>query len=144
MIIGLTPMPALVHFLGTMFTQTLIAIVGLLAFVLIFMVIPTSKEGDKPFFEKYTKHIAVIAAAIAIAIFISSSGFGLIPGLPSITIGSFGTSGFSISTETAIVIILVVATIVLIWFLTREGKEKKKGKLVGYEPGKPVPVYENE
>lgn len=144
MILVFTPLSALVTFLGTMFTQTFVAIATMLAFILIFyMLVPPSKEGEKSIFEKYAKHIAVIAAVIVIAIFISSGGFGIFPGLPSIAIGSPGTPNFALSTEIQLIIVLIIVTAVIIWFLTKGEKgEKKKGKIVGYRPGEPVPVYE--
>lgn len=139
MIIVFTPMSALVHFLGTMFTQTFVAMATLLAFVLIFyMLVPPAKEGEKSIFQKYAKHIAVIAAVITIAIFISSGGFGIFPGLPNIAVGSPGTPGFALSTETQLIIALVIITIIVVWFLTRDGKGRR---IVRY---KSVPVYEGE
>ena len=141
MIIVFTPLSALVTFLGTMFTQTFVAMATILSFILIFyMLVPPSKEGDKPIFQKYTKHIAVIAAVIVIAIFISSGGFGIFPGLSNIVIGSPGTPSFTLSTETQLIIVLVIVTVIIIWFLTREEKEKKR-KIIGYKAGEPVPVY---
>ena len=139
MIIIFTPLSALVHFLGTMFTQVFVAMATLLAFVLIFyMLVPPSKEGEKSIFQKYAKHIAVIAAVITIAIFISSGGFGIFPGLSTIAIGSPGTPGFALSTETQLIIALVIITIIVVWFLTRDGKGRR---VVRY---KSVPVYEGE
>jgi len=139
MIIIFTPLSALVTFLGNMIGQTFVAMVVLLAFVLIFyMLVPPSKEGEKSIFQKYAKHIAVIAAVITIAIFISSGGFGIVPGLPNIAIGSPGTPGFALSTETQLIIALIIITIIVVWFLTRDGKERR---IIRY---KSVPVYEGE
>ena len=144
MIVVFTPLSALIHFLSNMFTQTFIAMVSLLSFILIFyMLVPPSKEGEENFFKKYTKHIAVIVAVIVMAIFISSSGFGIFPGLSEMVIGAPWTPDFALSTETQLIIALVIITIVVIWFLTKGEKEekKKRGKIIGYRPGEPVPVY---
>lgn len=127
-IIAYTPAGfALTSFLSGLFGGTLIVVMTILAALMVlFMLVPllTGKglEAAKP--GKALAVLIIIAIGIAIAVFISSGGAALFPGitLPGATVPSIPISLPalpSVSTTDIAIILLVVVTGVAVWFLLR-------------------------
>lgn len=118
-VIGFTPIgPQLISFadyLAVLFTDAAVVIVTLLVFLMIlFMLIPTTKqEGLKGWWNI----LIIVAAVIALALFFNAGGgaiFGIFGGIG----GGLGISGQDIA-----ILVLVLITVFVIYWLTKGEKE---------------------
>ena len=120
-VVGYTPVGVqLINFadyLGALFSDAAVVIVTLLVFLMIvFMLVPTQEAGLK----KWWNILIVIAALIALAIFLNAGG-GTIFGI----FGNFSSS-FGLSAQDIAVIVLLLLTVAVIYWLTKG--EKSSGK----------------
>lgn len=115
-------------FFATFFAQTLGIFVGILGFLMItWLLLALVGEDYKPDAKKYVKYLVLIGAILAIATYISSGGTAIFPGFviePGfvIPIEISGLTVYQIG-----IIIVVLLTILAIWYMTREKEETKKG-----------------
>lgn len=109
------------EFFSRFFTQTSIVFVTLLVGMMIIGLLPgLSGENWKTFWEdKKIGPLTFILILIGIGIFVMSGGPQLFGEVNVIT---------GLSTEDIVVIVLVLATIAVIWYMVREPKEKTKGE----------------
>lgn len=132
---------SLTVFFGTFFTQTMVVLTTMLAFVLIlYMVIPHASVDDmlkEPM--KYAKYLVPFALLAALALFFASGApaiFGINIGSPS----GIGLPGLNLSSQDITTIVLILIFLLIVYVLTRGDKSKEK-KIVRF---KSVPVYEGE
>ena len=137
---------SLTTFFGAFFTQTMVILTTMLAFMLIiFMFIPHTSVGDfmkEPM--KYAKYFIPLALVAVLAIFFASGG----PKIFGINIGSVGGGlnfpGLGLSSQDIVTLIMILGFLLLVLYLTRGGSDEdkgkdKKGKIVGWNP-----VYEGQ
>jgi len=131
---------SLTVFFGTFFTQTMVVLTTMLAFMLIlYMVIPHGSVDDmlkEPM--KYAKYLIPFAMLAAIALFFAS-GAPAIFGINLGNAGGIGLPGFSLSSQDTITIALLLLFLLIVVYMTR-GEEKGKGKNKGGQG----PSYEVE
>lgn len=120
-VVGFTPVGvqliSFADYIGVLFTDAAVVIVTLLVFLLIlFMLIPTKTKD----LSGWWNILIVIAALIALALFFNAGG-GAIFGI----FGSF-SGGLGISGQDIAVIVLVLITVFVIYWLTKGEKEGGK------------------
>ncbi len=108
--------PVLTMFFANLFGQTLIIILGIAALAVVFSIV-SGKEGISGILGTRTIWLAFLAVVVlAVGVFFSSGGAALFPGL---NIGAT-LPNFGISSQTLAVILVVVITGVIIYFLTKK------------------------
>lgn len=121
-VVGFTPVGVqLINFadyIGTLFTDAAVVIVTLLVFLMIvFMLVPVKEAGLK----KWWNILLLIAALIAIWLFFSAGGGSIF--------GIFGGFGLNISGQDIAIIVLILITVFVIYWLTKgEGKGEQGGE----------------
>jgi uncharacterized membrane protein len=130
---------SLTTFFGTFFTQTMVILTTMLAFVLIFyMIIPHGSVDDmlkEPM--KYAIYLVPFAVLAVLTIFVSSGALAIF----GIKVGGAGGIGVpSLSSQDVVTVVLILVFLLIVIYLTREDKGKGK-KIVRF---KSVPVYEGE
>jgi len=123
----------LTEFFANFFTQTAVILVTLLAFLMIIgLLVPISGREPGEIFKGVAKYVVIFGALIGIGMFISSGGLNIFPGLEESTL-----PGISASSEDLFIIILLVLTAIVVWWVSKgEGKSEEKVKYVG------VPIRE--
>jgi hypothetical protein len=118
---------AVARFLEDFFVKVIILICGVIAFMLIAFTMLPAEAVKNLANEKWIVPAMIVAALLVAGIFIAAGGLGIFgielgsPGAPLI-----GLPKISISSEDWGLIILVVLFLALVYFLTREPKEKKQ------------------
>jgi hypothetical protein len=129
-VIAYTPIGAIGFTIGDFFTQFFgglsVVLVSLLAFVMIFIVLfaLTGQEwGGQKGWENWLRYLLIAAALIAIGLYLSTtSGLNLIS---DIKIGG----AIGMSDQDVAIIILLVITVLAIWWLTKgEGKKESSSQ----------------
>jgi len=121
---------SLTVFFGAFFTQTMVILTTMLAFMLIiFMFIPHASVGEfmkEPM--KYAKYFIPLALVAVLAVFFASGG----PSIFGINIGSVGgvggglNLGFGLSQQDIVTLIMVLGFLLLVLYITRGGSEEKE------------------
>lgn len=119
---------SLTQYFASFFTKGVVALISLLFVVMIiYLLVPITGREKFPGAAKY---IAFFAALIGLGMFISSGGLAIFPGL-----GGVGAElpQIGLSPQDIVVIILIVITILVIYWLTKGEKEvEKKEELRGW------------
>lgn len=107
------------QFFANLFGQTLIVLLSIIAFVVVFLVVVGGVTGGKKpedligKWENWVKLIVLGALVLAVGVFFSSGGAAFFPGLKvNLTLPNFG-----VSPQTLAIIIVVVLTGIVIWFI---------------------------
>jgi len=128
-IIAFTPVGiTFAQFLSTFFSNTALIILTLIAFGMIFFVLfPILGGGErKPNFDKILKWAFPVAILLALGIFIQSGGLAIFPG---IDISGFNFGG--LSPQDLVIIGILILTVLVIYWLTREELTPEKLKEIG-------------
>lgn len=122
-VVGFTPVGvqliSFADYIGTLFTDAAVVIVTLLVFLMIvFMLIPAKELKD---LTGWWRILILIAAIIALALFFNAGG-GAIFGI----FGNLGVGGFGLSSQDIAIIVLILITVLVIYWLTKGEKSKKE------------------
>ena len=132
---------SLTTFFGTFFTQTMVILTTMLAFVLIFyMIIPHGSVDDmlkEPM--KYAIYLVPFAVLAVLTIFVSSGALAIF-GIKVGGAGGIGLPGLDLSSQDIVTIVLILIFLLIVVYMTR-GEGGKEKRVVRY---KSVPVYEGE
>lgn len=120
-VVGFTPVgPQLISFadyLATLFTDAAVVLVTLLVFVMILYMLAPGKQLHE--LKGWLSLLGIVAALIVLAIFFNSGG-GAIFGF----VGNLGGGFFGISGQDVAVIVLILITVGVIYWLTKSGGEE--------------------
>ena len=116
----------LTEFFANFFGGTLIVFVTILTFLLItFMIAVPLGGGKAPDFGKAAVAAVIVGVILAVGVFIVSGGLAIFPGVNLPILVPITFPGIS-AADLAIIIVVILTGLALFW-LTREGKEEKKG-----------------
>jgi hypothetical protein len=120
-VVGFTPVGvqliSFADYIGTLFTDAAVVIVTLFVFLMVFMVLsPTLGWRD---FSGWGKMMILVAILIALAIFFNAGGGGIFG-----FAGNLGAGlGISLSGQDIAIIVLILVTVGVIYWMTSEKKE---------------------
>ena len=130
---------SLTTFFGAFFTQTMVILTTMLAFMLIiFMFIPHTSVDDfmkEPM--KYAKYFIPLALVAVLAVFFASGGpkiFGINIGSVGGVGGGFNFSGFGLSSQDIVTLFMVLGFLLLVLYITRGGGDDKEEPEYGPAP----------
>jgi hypothetical protein len=126
-IIAFTPVGiTFAQFLASFFNNVALIILTLIAFGMIIFVLFPVLGGGKPDFAKHLKWLLPIGALLALGAFISSGGLAIFPGIDLQLPG--GGFGLGLSTQDLVIIGIIILTVLVIYWLTREELTPEKVK----------------
>lgn len=120
----------LTTFFANLFTNALIAIVTMLVFLMIVALV-LGAAGREMKLEKGAKFVVLFIIILVIGVFISSGGLAFFPGLTLGPVSEVPIVIFpelNLTTQDIAIIVLVVLTGIVIWYVTRGGGEGKPSR----------------
>jgi hypothetical protein len=122
-VVGFTPVGvqliSFADYLAVLFTDAAVVIVTLLVFLMVvYLLIPQKELKD---LTGWWRILILIAAVIALALFFNAGG-GAIFGI----FGNLGAGGFGLSSQDVAIIVLILVTVLVIYWLTRGEDTTKK------------------
>lgn len=123
-IIAFTPVGiTFAQFLASFFNNVALIIITLIAFGMILFVLFPALGAGQPDFGKYLKWILPIGALLALGAFMSSGGLAIFPGIDLQLPG--GGLGLGLSTQDLIIIGIIILTVLVIYWLTKEESDRE-------------------